>query len=149
MLVIYTLPGMERNLRDVTLGTPAFSGTTETIQRSPMGRTMTLEGVGARDATSGILGEGGKCFQFGVKDSPKILDTKAGQFLLGGEDGKFSKAKVAGVGVGLLSLIQNSKTPDEAGQALAASTGNSDDYERGFQLFSQLTPELFASARTI
>jgi hypothetical protein len=139
----FTLPGMERNLRDVTLGTPAFSGTTETIQRSPMGRTMTLEGVGARDATSGILGEGGKFFQFGVKDSPKILDTKAGQFLLGGEDGKFSKAKVAGVGVGLLSLIQNSKTPDEAGQALAASTGNSDDYDRGYALFSQLKPELF------
>ena len=140
----FTLPGMERNLRDVTLGTPAFSGTTETIQRSPMGGTMTLEGVGARDATSGILGKGGKFFQFGVKDSPKILDTKAGQFLLGDDEGGFSKAKLAGVGVGLLSLVQNSKTPDEAGQALAASTGNSDDYERGFQLFSQLRPELFA-----
>ena len=140
----FTLPGMERNLRDVTLGTPAFSGTTETIERSPMGRTMTLEGVGARDATSGILGEGGKFFQFGVKDSPKILDTKAGQFLLGGEDDKFSKAKLAGVGVGILSLIQNSKTADDAGKALVASTGNSDDYDRGYQLFSQLKPELFA-----
>jgi len=139
----FKLPGMERNLRDVTLGTPAFSGTTETIQRSPMGGTMTLEGVGARDATSGILGKGGKFFQFGVKDSPKILDTKAGQFLLGGEDGKFSKAKVAGVGVGVLSLIQNANTPREAGIALAQSTGNSDDYERGYQLFSQLKPELF------
>ncbi len=140
----FTLPGMERNLRDVTLGTPAFSGTTETIQRSPMGGMMKLEGVGARDATSGILGQGGKFFQFGVKDSPKILDTKAGQFLLGGEDGGFSKAKVAGVGLSALSLIQNSKTPEEAGTALAQATGNSDDYDRGYQLFSQLTPELFA-----
>ena len=139
----FTLPGMERNLRDVTLGTPAFSGTTETIQRSPMGGTMTLERVGARDATSGILGKGGKFFQFGVEGSPKILDTKAGEFLLGDKEGGFSKAKLAGVGVGVLSLIQNSKTADDAGKALAASTGNSDDYDRGYALFSQLKPELF------
>jgi len=101
--------------------------------------------------TKGILGQGGEMFQLGkgvlpgtgAKQNFGVLDTKAGQFLLGGDEGKFSKAKVAGVGVGVLSLIQNSKTPDEAGKALAASTGNSDDYERGYQLFSQLTPELF------
>jgi len=101
--------------------------------------------------TKGILGQGGEMFQLGkgvlpgtgAKQNFGVLDTKAGQFLLGGEDGGFSKSKVAGLGVGVLSLIQNSKTPDEAGQALAASTGNSDDYERGKLLFSQLTPELF------
>jgi hypothetical protein len=101
--------------------------------------------------TKGILGQGGEMFQLGkgvlpgtgAKQNFGVLDTKAGQFLLGGDEGKFSKSKIAGLGVGVLSLIQNSKTPDEAGQALAASTGNSDDYERGYQLFSQLTPELF------
>jgi len=102
--------------------------------------------------TSGIFGKGGEMFQLGkgvlpgtgAKQSFGVLDTKAGKFLLGGEDGGFSKAKLAGVGVGTLSLIQNAKTADEAGKALAESTGNSDDYERGRLLFSQLTPELFA-----
>ena len=101
--------------------------------------------------TEGLIGQGGEMFQLGKGVLPGtgpaqdfgILDTKAGQFLLGGEDGKFSKAKVAGVGVGVLSLIQNANTPREAGIALAQSTGNSDDYERGYQLFSQLKPELF------
>jgi hypothetical protein len=102
--------------------------------------------------TKGLIGQGGEMFQLGkgvlpgtgAKQSFGVLDTKAGKFLLGGEDGGFSKAKLAGVGLGTLSLIQNAKTPDEAGKALAESTGNSDDYERGRLLFSQLTPELFA-----
>jgi hypothetical protein len=139
----FTLPGMETNLRELTLGAPEVKGINESIQASPMGRTTVLEGVGAKDATSGILGQGGKFFQFGAKDSPKILDTKAGQFLLGGDDGKFSKAKLAGVGLSTLSLIQNSKTPQEAGEALVAQTGNSDDYERGVQLFSALPQGIF------
>ena len=142
----FTLPGMETNLRDLTLGTPATEGSFSDIARSPV--QQTAEQMGSifppgKEATSGILGQGGKFFQFGVKDSPKILDTKAGQFLLGNDEGGFSKAKLAGVGLGTLSLIQNSKTPQEAGEALVAQTGNSEDYERGAQLFSQLTPELF------
>ena len=100
--------------------------------------------------TTGIFGTGGKMFQFG-KDQGGVLDnvkafrdkTKLGSLLLEGDKGTFSKSKVAGLGVGVLSLIQNSKTADDAGKALAASTGNSDDYDRGFQLFSQLRPELF------
>ena len=106
----------------------------------------------ADSPTRGLIGQGGEMFQLGkgvlpgtgAKQSFGVLDTKAGKFLLGGEDGGFSKAKVAGVGLGTLSLIQNAKTPDEAGTALAAATGDSDDYERGRLLFSQLTPELFA-----
>ena len=147
------IPGMDRNLRQVMVGTP------EVTSRGPLQvdapftdidgygvRSMTLPGFGDKrtvEATSGILGKGGKFFQFGGDQS--ILDTKAGQFLLGDKDkpGSFDKAKLAGVGLTTLSLIQNSKTPDEAGTALAAATGNSDDYERGYQLFSQLTPELF------
>ncbi len=100
--------------------------------------------------TKGILGSGGEFFQFG-KDKGSILDnarafrdqTKAGQFLLGGEKGKFSPAKIAGFGLSTLSLIQNSKTPEEAGNALVAATGNSDDYEAGVQLFSALPQGIF------
>ena len=129
------VPFTDRNLGDVLVGT------TKAAEGADPGTIQ----------TSGIFGKGGEMFQLGkgtlpgtgAKQNFGVLDTKAGQFLLGGDDGGFSKAKVAGVGVGVLSLIQNSKTPDEAGQALAASTGNSDDYERGFQLFSQLKPELF------
>jgi len=141
----FTLPGMDTNLREFTLGAPRKPSGINLIDpaaTAAAGKNVPL--IPDAEATSGILGQGGKFFQFGAKDSPKILDTKAGQFLLGGEEGKFSKAKLAGVGLSALSLIQNSKTPDEAGNALVAATGDSDDYERGFQLFSQLTPELFA-----
>jgi len=118
-----------RNLSDVLVGTP--------------------DPVLGQGGTEGILGTGGKMFQFGgdkgiVDQFRDFRDkTKLGSLLLEGDKGTFSKSKIAGLGVGVLSLIQNSKTPDEAGKALVASTGNSDDYERGYQLFSQLTPELF------
>ena len=96
--------------------------------------------------TQGIFGSGGKMFQFGdgrgftaFKDQ-----TKLGDLLLGDGEGGFSKSKIAGLGVGVLSLIQSAKTPEEAGNLLASETGNSDDYERGFKLFSQLDTSSFA-----
>ena len=101
--------------------------------------------------TQGIFGTGGELFQFG-KDQGGILEniaafrdqTKAGQFLLGGKEaGTFSTPKVAGIGFGTLSLIQNAETPREAGIALAQSTGDSDDLARGEELFSLIKPELF------
>ena len=105
-----------------------------------------LEGKGAGIDTTGIFGSGGKMFQFGdgrgftaFKDQ-----TKLGDLLLGGEDGGFSKSKIAGLGVGVLSLIQSAKTPEEAGNLLVSQTGNSDDYQRGFDLFSQLDTSSFA-----
>ena len=78
-------------------------------------RIGTLPGFGeartVSEATSGLFGKGGKMFQIG-SGGPGILETKAGQFLLGDkEKGGFSKAKLAGVGLTTLSLIQNSKTP--------------------------------------
>jgi hypothetical protein len=129
------VPFTDRSLGDVLVGT------TKVAEGADPGTIQ----------TSGIFGKGGEMFQLGkgtlpgtgAKQNFGVLDTKAGQFLLGGEDDKFSKAKLAGVGVGVLSLIQNSKTADDAGKALAASTGNSDDYDRGYALFSQLKPELF------
>ena len=150
------IPGMDRNLRQLMVGTP------EITSRGPLQvdvpftdidgsgvRSMTLPGFGDKrtvEATSGLFGKGGEMFQLG-KDGVGILDTKAGQTLFGKETDegfKFSPLKLGSIGVSALSLIQNSKTPDEAGTALAAATGDSADYDRGYALFSQLTPELFA-----
>ena len=159
----FTLPGMERNLRQVMVGTPEITtrGDLQTIipgdavagigdSGIATQRIGTLPGFGkartVSEATSGLFGKGGEMFQFG-KDGVGILDTKAGQTLFGKEkDGQFqfSPLKLGSIGVSALSLIQNSKTPDEAGTALAAATGDSADYDRGYALFSQLTPELFA-----
>ena len=99
-----------------------------------------------RPATQGLLGTGGEMFQFGKGSGLGAFrdQTKLGNLLLGGEKpGTFSKSKLAGLGVGTLSLVTAAKTPEEAGEALAAQTGNSDDYERGVELFSRLNPELF------
>ena len=101
--------------------------------------------------TQGILGSGGKMFQFGDGKGLGAFrdDTKLGQFLLGGKDklgkptGKFDTSKLLGIGVGALSLIQSAKTPEEAGQRLADSTGNPMDRERGEQLFGLLNSEIF------
>jgi len=107
--------------------------------RGVVGETIT------RPETTGIFGTGGKMFQFGKDAGPAAFrdQTKLGSFLLEGDPGKFSKSKLAGLGVGTLSLVTAAKTPEEAGENLAAQTGNSDDYERGVQLFSQLNSGVF------
>ena len=115
--------------------------------------------LGSEDlGTSGVIGQGGEMFQLGKGTLPGtgldkqtfgILDTKAGQFFLGGKDkagdptGKFSMPKVAAVGAGALTAVTTAKTPDEAGEALVAQTGNSEDYEAGKELFSQLKTGVF------
>ena len=68
--------------------------------------------------TQGLIGQGGEMFQLGKgvlpgtgpKQDFGILDTKAGKFLLGGEDGGFSKAKLAGVGLSTC-LLYTSPSP--------------------------------------
>jgi hypothetical protein len=142
----FTLPGMETNLRELTLGAPATEGSFSNLARSPVEQTLDQAGsyfTPGKEATSGILGKGGNFFQFGKEGGPKILDTQLGDLLLGDKKGGFSKSKVAGFGLGTLSLIQNSKTPEEAGTALAEATGNPDDYESGYALFSQLPQGIF------
>jgi len=95
--------------------------------------------------TSGIFGKGGDMFKFGGDQS--IFDTKAGQTLFGKkkDDGTFGPSflKIGSTGISLASYIKDSKTPEEAGTKLAEATGNPEDYERGYQLFSQLTPGIF------
>ena len=105
------------------------------------------EAKGAAIDTQGIFGSGGKMFQFGDgKGFAAFRDqTKLGDLLLGGkEPGTYSKSKLAGIGLGTLSLIQSAKTPQEAGEALVAQTGNEEDYQRGVDLFSQLDVSSFA-----
>jgi hypothetical protein len=146
----FTLPGMKTNLRELAVGKP------EDLITTSLGGGTTLVAPGG-EATSGIFGKGGSMYQIGKGGTfnkldgdvlmPKnvgILDTKLGNLLLGGKEaGTFSKAKIAGLGVGVLSLIQSAKTPEEAGNLLVAQTGDSNDYERGFQLFSQIDTSAF------
>jgi len=103
--------------------------------------------------TKGLIGQGGEMFQLGKGFLPGtgpsqnfgILDTKLGNFLLGGkEPGTYSKSKLAGLGLTTLSLIQSAKTPEEAGELLVSQTGNSEDYQRGYDMFSQLDVSSFA-----
>ena len=103
------------------------------------------EAKGAAIDTQGIFGSGGKMFQFGkgAGFSDFRDKTKLGSLLLGDGDGGFSKSKLAGLGLGTLSLVQSARTPQEAGEALVASTGNPEDYERGYNLFSQIPEGAF------
>ena len=105
----------------------------------------TLKNQVTQDATTGIFGSGGKMFQFGKGAGFADFrdQTKLGSLLLGDGDGGFSKAKVAGLGLGTLSLIQNAKTPEEAGELLVSQTGNTDDYDRGYALFSRIPEGAF------
>ena len=95
--------------------------------------------------TSGIFGKGGKMFKIG-KDDVGIFDTKAGQALFGKETKtgyKPSYTKIGAIGLSAYDYLKNAKTPEEAGEALVASTGNPDDYERGYALFSQIPEGAF------
>jgi len=115
----FTLPGMEKSLGEFAVGSPN---------------------------SKGIFGSGGKMFNFGKGQGFGSFrdQTKLGSLLLGDGEGGFDKSKLAGIGIGALSLIQNAKTPEDAGNDLVDATGNSEDYERGYNLFSQLDkPGLF------
>jgi len=107
----FTLPGMDKNLGEMAVGTIKNVG-------------------GSADATKGFFGTGG---EFNLLKGSML--TKP--------DGSLSFSKAAGIGTGLLSLIQSASTPEEAGNALASSTGNSDDYQRGYEMFNTLNTDAF------
>jgi len=131
---------MERDLRTLAVGSkgtpggpvdvkmayspPGIAGSAQA--QALTGKTMTL----GSEATQGILGKGG---DFNILKGSMLADPS----------GKIKLGTAAALGTGLISLISSAKTPQEAGTALASQTGNSDDYERGAQLFAQLKPELF------
>ncbi len=105
--------------------------------------------------TKGVFGEQGKFFTFGTDATASgglraFRDkTELGQFLLGATDkrgnptGRFSLSKIAGLGATALSLIQSAETPEEAGEKLAAATGNPYDRQRGEELFGMLDSDIF------
>ena len=119
----------------------------ETVRE--IGLPMTDKTVGdvlLGDTTgSGIFGSYGDPVNIFNPDSPSFRETSTFQKLLGKKDSpeEFDMIKTGAFGVGIFSLIKDAKTPQEAGEALVAQTGNSDDYERGVQLFAQLKPGLF------
>ena len=95
--------------------------------------------------TSGIFGKGGKMYQIG-KDDVGIFDTKAGQALFGKETKtgyKPSYTKIGSFGLGVYDYLKNASTPQEAGELLVSQTGNTDDYDRGYALFSQIPAGAF------
>ena len=107
----FTLPGMDKNLSEMVVGTI-----------KPIG--------GSADATKGFFGTGG---EFNLLKGSML--TKP--------DGSLSFSKAAGIGTGLLSLIQSASTPEEAGNALVSATGNSDEYQRGYDMFNMLDTNAF------
>ena len=93
----------------------------------------------------GIFGKGGEMFKIG-KDDVGIFDTKAGQTLFGkktDEGYKPSYTKIGAIGLSAYDYLKNASTPQEAGQMLVEQTGNPDDYERGYNLFSQIPEGAF------
>ena len=143
----FTLPGMERNLREVMVGTPAVSGTDVPLITRPGGElTGKMATLGSKEATQGLIGSGGEMFQFGKGQGLKefATDTNIGNILLGNKEGTgISMSKALGIGAGIFSLIASAKTPDEAGRMLVAETGDPFDYERGKELFGQLPDDAF------
>ena len=133
----FKLPGMERDLRTLAVGgkQDAVIGRLDADPKlgplvgSDVKSAMSAQ-IKAPMDTQGIFGKGGD-FNL-LKGS-----------MLAKPDGSLSLTKAGAAGVGVLSLIQNSKTPEEAGNALVAATGDSDDYERGVQLFSALPQGIF------
>ena len=149
----YTLPGMERSLGEIAVGSPGTGVKEVDLAYSPpgiagSGQAQALTGntfTAGKDATTGLFGSEGKMFNFGKGQGfSQFKDqTKLGNLLLGNDKGGFSKSKIAGIGMGVLSLIQSAKTPQEAGEILVSQTGNTDDYDRGYALFSQIPEGAF------
>ena len=119
----------------------------ETVRE--IGLPMTDKTVGdvlLGDSTgAGIFGSYGEPVNIFNPDSPSFRETSTFQKLLGKKDSpeSFDLIKTGAFGVSALSFIKDAKTPQEAGEALVAQTGNPDDYERGVELFSQLKPGMF------
>ena len=137
-------------LKDVFVGTPGTEGSYSDIARSPVQQGAEQMGsifTPGKEATSGLFGKGGEFFRFGKEGGPGIFDTKVGQTLFGKEKpgGTFgpSFTKLAGFGTAAITAITSAKTPEEAGNALVAQTGDPASYEEGVKMFSTLKPGTF------
>jgi len=133
----FKLPGMERDLRTIAVGGKQDAVIGRLDADSKLGPLVGSDVKSAMSAqirppmdTQGFFGKGG---DFNVLKGSMLADPS----------GKIKLGTAAALGTGVLSLISSAKTPQEAGENLVAQTGNSDDYERGANLFAQLKPELF------
>ena len=139
----FTLPGMERNLREIAIGSPKeinfteFQGPTKDLVAGASelsGDAFVSKGLGGQnivtEASQGIFGKGG---DFNLLKGSLLADPT----------GKIKKGNAFALGTGVLSLIQSAKTPEEAGELLVSQTGNDDDYDRGYALFSQIPEGAF------
>ncbi len=134
----FTLPGMEKSLGELAVGSPGTGVKEVDLAYSPPG----IAGSGQAQALTG------KTFTAGKEATKGFFGTGGDFNLLKGSmltkpDGSLSLAKTAGIGTGLLSLIQSAKTPEEAGTAYANATGNSADYDEGYKMFSMLDTSAF------
>ncbi len=134
----FKLPGMEKDLRTLAVGGKQDARIGRLDADPQLGPLVGSDVKSAMSAqisppmdTQGIFGKGG---DFNVLKGS----------LLSKPDGGIKLGTTAAIGAGVLSLIASAETPQEAGQKLVEQTGNSDDYERGVNLFAQLKPELFA-----
>ena len=133
----FKLPGMERDLRTIAVGGKQDARIGRLDADSQLGPLVGSDVKSAMSAqitppmdTQGIFGKGG---DFNLLKGSLLTDPT----------GKLKKGTAFALGTGVLSLIQSAKTPQEAGEALVASTGNPDDYERGYNLFSQIPEGAF------
>ena len=140
------VPFTDMSIKEALVGSEGVYGPEELVEIA--GKTTKARTLIPDTGTSGIFGKGGEMYQIG-KGDVGIFDTKAGQTLFGKEtkEGsgvyKPSLSKIGSFGIGTLSLIQDAKTPEEAGELLVSQTGNTDDYDRGYALFSQIPEGAF------
>ena len=131
-----------KDLKEILVGSPKEvnfmerQGPTRTFfqDESGFGEFVRGDSLGGQNivskATQGL---------FGSEGTANLLKGS----LLTDPTGKLKKGSAFALGTGVLSLIQSAKTPQEAGENLVASTGNPDDYERGYNLFSQIPEGAF------
>lgn len=132
-----------KTLKEALVGSEGVYGPEELVEIA--GKTTKTRELIPDTGTSGIFGKGGEMYQIG-KGDVGIFDTKAGQALFGkktDEGYKPSYTKIGAIGLSAYDYLKNAKTPEEAGEMLVSQTGDPDDYQRGYDLFSQIPEGIF------
>ena len=158
------IPGMDRNLRQIMVGTPKVTSVRPTLKEGiisgdavagigdtgiateTIGKFPVFERGETVEATSGLFGKGGEMYRIG-KGGPGILDTKVGETLFGkkDDDGNVvpSFMKIGTAGLSVYDYIKTAKSAEEAGQNLVDATGDPDSYQIGYNIFTDLQPSVF------
>jgi len=137
----FDLPFTDKSLGEVFVGSPREVNFME--RQGPTRNLLSSEGFSEYQLGKGLGG------QNIVTEASQGIFGKGGDFnllkgsLLADPTGKIKKGNAFALGTGVLSLIQSAKTPEEAGELLVSQTGNDDDYDRGYALFSQIPEGAF------